>query len=126
MRAINAVLAHRSPGSAAGLVASLNREFRNIAIAGTAQEVRSAVQRLRAPFAVVDLELISKTELRALCMEFRSTAFVCIHRLADDQMWSEALAAGAMDCCRANDLRGILLAADRYVVLNRAQAPAAA
>ena len=44
MRAINAVLAHRSPGSAAGLVASLNREFRNIAIAGTAQEVRSAVR----------------------------------------------------------------------------------
>ena len=75
---------------------------------------------------MVDLELISKTELRALCMEFRSTAFVCIHRLADDQMWSEALATGAMDCCRANDLRGILLAADRYVVLNRAQAPAAA
>jgi DNA-binding NarL/FixJ family response regulator len=126
MRAINAVLAHRNPGSAAGLAASLNREFRNIAIAGTAQEVRSAVQRLRAPFAVVDLELINKSELRALCTEFRSTAFVCIHRLADDQMWSDALAAGAMDCCLASDLRGILMAADRYVVLNRSQSAAAA
>jgi hypothetical protein len=58
-------------------------------------------------------------ELKKLCSQFPSTAFVCVHRLADDQMWTEALAMGAVDCCLADDVQGILLASERYVVLAR-------
>lgn len=126
MRAINIVLAHRDAASATGLVASLHREFRNTTLATTVGEIRTALLKFRAPFAVVDLELIGQSDLRRLCSDFPATAFVCIHRLADDQMWSDALAMGAMDCCLAGDLRGILLAANRYVALNRSQRPAAA
>lgn len=125
MRPINAVLAYLDPGSAQYLASSLTKEFRNLLLAKSAQELRSSIARYRAPFAVVDLELVSLAELKELCREFSSTAFVCIHRLADDKMWAEALAMGAVDCCHSQDLRGILLAAERYVVLNRVKGAAA-
>jgi hypothetical protein len=40
-------------------------------------------------------------------------------------MWSDALAMGAVDCCHASDLHGILLASERYVVLTRSRSVAA-
>ena len=125
MRPINAVLAHQDASSAQHLAASLTKEFRNLLLAQSAQDLRTSLARYRAPFAVVDLELIGLRELKELCEEFPATAFVCIHRLADDRMWSEALAMGAVDCCQSSDLRGILLAAERYVVLSRGKAAAA-
>lgn len=125
MRPINAVLAHHDAASAQRLAESLRKEFRNLVVANSTQELKSAVARFRAPFAVVDLELIGLGEIKELCSNFPATAFVCVHRLADDRMWSEALAMGAVDCCHCDDLHGILLASERYVVLSRSRAAAA-
>ncbi|MDR3748196.1 MAG: hypothetical protein P4M04_08620 [Acidobacteriota bacterium] len=125
MRPINVVLAHHDAVSAERLATSLRKQFNNLTVAKTGDEIVSAIGRLRAPFAVVDLEVISMAELKKLCSQFPSTAFVCVHRLADDRMWSEALAIGAVDCCLADDVRSILLAAERYVVLRRHSATAA-
>jgi len=125
MRPINVVLAHHDAVAADRLAASLGKQFRNLAVAKSAGEIAPAVARLRAPFAVVDLELVGFSELKALCSKFPSTAFVCIHRLADDRMWSDALAMGAVDCCHASNLQGILLASERYVVLTRSRSAAA-
>ena len=94
-------------------------------LAKSCGEVKSAVCRFRSPFAVVDLELVSLAELRDLCRGFPATAFVCIHRLADDRIWSDALAVGAVDCCFSADVPGILLASERYVVLSRGRSAAA-
>ena len=125
MRPINVVLAYHDPMSAERLAAVLRSQFRNLAVTKSPDEVSSAIARLRAPFAVVDLELITLMELKQLCAQFPSTAFVCIHRLADDRMWTEALAMGAVDCCHSSDVRGILMASERYVVLSRAHQAAA-
>ncbi len=125
MRPINVVLAHHDTDAAGWLAVSLGKQFRNLAIAKSAGEIASAVARFRAPFAVVDLELVDFAKLKSLCAEFPATAFVCIHRLADDRMWADALAMGAVDCCHSSDLRGILMASDRYVVLSRARSTAA-
>jgi hypothetical protein len=92
----------------------------------TKEEVRTAIARLRAPFAVVDLELINFSALEELCKEFPATAFVSIHRLADDDMWSHSLAVGAVDCCLASDLRYVLQASDRYVSIKEEQSVPAA
>ncbi len=126
MRPINAVLAHHDPSSTEKLVDSLRKEFRNLVIVNSAPELRLAVARYRAPFAVVDLELVGLNELQQLCHDFPTTAYVCIHRLADDRMWSDALAAGAVDCCHCDDLAGILMASERYVVLCRGRSASAA
>jgi ActR/RegA family two-component response regulator len=125
MRPINVVLAHHDAVSAERLAASLGKEFRNLVVAKSTEETLSAIARFRAPFAVVDLELIDMAELKALCQRFPGTAFVCIHRLADDRMWSQCLANGAVECCHCNDLRGILQASERYVVISRARTAAA-
>ncbi len=116
MRPINLVLAQHIEASGGSLAGRLRHEFRNVAVAQSAAEIRSNIARFRAPLALVDLEFISLPELQQLCQEFPATSFIAIHRLADEEMWSEALAAGAVDCCAANDLHGILMAADRYVV----------
>jgi len=125
MRPINVVLAHHDAVLAERLAASLNSQFRNLAVAKSYEETKSAVARFRSPFAVLDLELIGLDRVKELCRAFPATAFVCIHRLADDRMWSEALAAGAVDCCCSADVHGILLASERYVVLGRGHSAAA-
>jgi len=89
-------------------------------------DIRETVARLRAQLAVVDLEVVSFSELGELCKEFPGTAFVCIHRLADDAMWARALAAGAVDCCLSADLERIVGNAYSYVAIKGAEATAAA
>lgn len=113
MRPLNVVLAHHDFVEAETIACRLRPEFRNVAVTQAKAEIRSAIARLRAPLALVDLELISFPELQQLCRDFPATNFVAIHRLADDQMWSSALAAGAADCCQSNDVHSILFVAER-------------
>ena len=87
-------------------------------------EIRETVARLRAQLAVVDLEVVSFSELGELCKEFPATAFVCVHRLADDAMWARALAAGAVDCRLSADLERIVENANSYVAIKKATAVA--
>jgi DNA-binding NarL/FixJ family response regulator len=122
MRPLNVVLAQRDPLTAARLANSLRPEFRNLAIAESLPEIRSAVARLRAPLALIDLESISLRDLKQLCADFPATAFVSLHRLADEAIWSDSLAAGAADCCQSSDVQSILFAADRYVPVVRTAA----
>jgi len=115
MRPINAVLVHHDPVVARGLADSLRPEFRKLAVAGSFYEAQAEIVRLHARFVIVDLELLSCAEVKRLCSEFPATAFACIHRLADEAMWQETLAVGAVDCCQANDIRGILRASERQL-----------
>lgn len=126
MRPINVVLAHQDPALADDLARSIDKQFLNVAPATSVQEVRSSIARLQAPLAIVDLEFVDFAELGKLCREFPATAIVCTHRLADDAMWSQSLSVGAVDCCRASDLPGILQASDRYVAIKQAHAFSAA
>jgi hypothetical protein len=115
MPPINAVLAHHDPLEAQALAQSLRDQFRKLATIGSVPETHAEIARLRAGFAILDLELFSYSDVQKLCSEFPSTAFACVHRLADETMWLEALAVGAVDCCQSGDLRGILRASERYV-----------
>jgi hypothetical protein len=90
------------------------------------QDIRATVPRLRAQLAIVNLELVKYSELAELCKEFPATAFVGVHRLADDTIWMQALAAGAVDCCVTADLPRILENAGHYVTIKEAEGIAAA
>jgi DNA-binding NarL/FixJ family response regulator len=126
MRPVRVVLAHHDPASAEGLVRSVQHQFLNFAIVNTTDELRKSISGTQAPLAVVDLELAGFSQVGELCHEFPTTAFVCIHRLADDAMWSQSLAAGAVDCCYASDLLHVLQAAEHYIAFKEAHAPSAA
>ena len=126
MRPINVVLAHHDAAAADRLTACLGKQFRNLAVAKSAGEIAPAVARLRAPFAVVDLELVDFAKLKSLCSEFplnRLRVYSSFggrsHVVRGPGRWARWIAAAS------SDLQGILLASERYVVLTRSRPVAA-
>src|SRR5438034_652556 len=69
--------------------------------------------KLQADVAIVDIERASISDVHRLSSEFPGVGIVCTHRLADEEMWTEALSAGAADICPSNDTRSIITAAKR-------------
>lgn len=125
MRPVNVVLIHHDAVVARSLADSFRGQFRKLAIVSSLSEAQESIARLRAGFVIVDLELVSFAELRVLCSQYPSTAFAGVHRLPDEAMWSDALSVGAVDCCQASDLRGILLACARHASCAQAEAAVA-
>ena len=122
MRPINVVLAHHDPILARALADSLRPQFRKLAIVNSLPEAMAEIARLRASFVIVDLELFSYADLQKLCSEFPSTVVASVHRLADETMWLQSLAVGAVDCCQSNDVRGLLRASERHAAAMAAAA----
>jgi DNA-binding response OmpR family regulator len=111
MKPLSVVVAQSNSKTAEMLEKSLYNHFRVVHLAGDVDALRLAIPRFRADVAIVDLELAALSEVQQLKREFAATTIVCTHRLADEQMWANALAAGAVDCCYASDVRAIVLAA---------------
>ena len=122
MKPLSIVIAHSNARAGESLAHSLHNHFRLVNVARYFSELRKSIPRYRADGAVVDLELAGFSEVRELCMEFGATVIVCTHRLADEKMWMDALAAGAADCCNASDVRAIVLAATSTKFLSHAHA----
>ena len=119
MLPLTAVVVQSDPESAAALAASLLRHFHTVRIARSLEEVRAAIPRHRAEFAILDLELVGIADVQELRREFASLSIVCTHRLADEKLWAAASAAGAIDCCHVSDVRSIVLAAMRTAQASR-------
>jgi len=126
MPPIHVVLTRQDPALTDKLAASIQKQFLDLSTVSNKEDTRNAISRTKAQLAIVDLEVVNFSELGQLCREFPGTAFVCIHRLADDGMWSQSLAAGAVDCCLSGDLPRILQASERYLAFKESQATPAA
>ena len=111
MKPLSVVVFQSDGRSAESLAHSLHNHFRVVNVARNLEELRSAIPTHRADVAIVDLELARLDEVQQLCRQFTSTSIVCTHRLADEKLWTLALAAGAVDCCASSDVRAIVLAA---------------
>jgi response regulator of citrate/malate metabolism len=90
------------------LAAQLHSYFRNISVARDLDEVRHIIYHRGAEVVILDLDLADYRDLRGLTSEFRSVGFVCTHRVPDEEMWREALSAGAIDCCANDDVHQIV------------------
>jgi DNA-binding NarL/FixJ family response regulator len=111
MKPLSVVVFQNSSKTAETLAKSLYPHFRVVNVARDLEELKNAIPRHRADVAIVDLELAGIDDVQRLKRDFSATKIVCTHRLADEKMWSKALAAGAIDCCAASDVRAIVLAA---------------
>ena len=111
MKPLSIVVFQKNQESAESLATSLCVHFRLVIVAHDLDELRLAIPKHRADVAIVDLELAGLDDVEELCKEFARVGIVCTHRLADEKMWSKALAAGASDCCASSDIRAIVLAA---------------
>jgi DNA-binding NtrC family response regulator len=98
------VLYHNDPGTAQALMVSLSQHCGPVSLARNYEEVRSTIARHRADVLVLDLEALGRESSRAnairdLHREFPSLCIVATHRLADDEVWTEAMNQGAADVC---------------------------
>ena len=122
MKPLSVVVAQSNSKTAEVLAKSLYNHFRVVHVAGDLDGLRTAIPRHRADVAIIDLELAAFSEVQQLKHEFAATRIICTHRLADERMWSDALAAGASDCCYASDVRAIVLAASNTQTVAHAHA----
>ena len=121
MLSLNVVLAQHDPAAATTLVNNLRGQCRAVTLSGKTQ-LRQAILKARANVAVLDLELFSLPEVQQICKEFANVSVVCTHRLADEQLWTNVMNAGAADCCLPSDVNGILFAVRRYAASARGAA----
>jgi DNA-binding NarL/FixJ family response regulator len=119
MQHTNVVLLQSDPSVAQTLVASLSNSFHGVLVTRSMDELRRTTAKHR-PFAIiVDLETATLDDVESLKREFEGIRIVCNHRVADEEMWTRTLTAGADDCCPSSDMRGILFAAVREPIMAR-------
>jgi DNA-binding NtrC family response regulator len=122
MQLLNVVVANTDAQAASRLAQGLNGHFRSVAVARSIDEVRRAIPKHRADLAIVDLESVNLEDVAKLRTEFGQTQVMCTHRVPDEEMWAEALTAGAIDCCQNADIAGIIEAVRRNFRQARANA----
>src|ERR1700676_2705163 len=97
METRSVVLYQNDPRTAQTLAVSLSQHFDSVYLAGRYEDVRPAVARHRAGALVLDLETSGAAEVERLHHEFPSLCIVGTHRLADDELWTEALNKGGRE-----------------------------
>ena len=102
----------------------LSLHYHSVHVAASADDLRTAIARHRADVAVVDVEVSCLDEVTRLHREFPGVSIVCTHRVADEEMWTAALNAGASDMCPAFDMQGIVQSAERNALLEHVPAHA--
>lgn len=111
MQPTNIVLLQSDPNVAHMLAASLSNAFHGVHVARSVDELRRAAAKHRPYAIILDLESATLHDVETLKHEFEGIRIICNHRIADEEMWTKTLTAGADDCCPSSDTRGILTAA---------------
>jgi len=99
MEPVHVVLYQNDAETAERLSASLAQFFPFIYSIHERQEIRAAIVQTSAELLVLDVEYTGTGEVESLHREFPGLYIVCTHRLANDELWTEALNQGAADLC---------------------------
>jgi DNA-binding NtrC family response regulator len=99
MEPMSVVLYQNDARTAQILANSLSQHFESVHLARSHEELRPTIARNRAQVLVLDMEKSYWGEVERLHREFPSLSIVCTHRLADEELWTEALNKGAADIC---------------------------
>jgi AmiR/NasT family two-component response regulator len=114
MKPLSVVLLQTDAGTSRALAASLCHHFHAIFCVNSVAELRESVLKHRPEVAVIDMELANLSEIQQMSRDLPGICIVCTHRLADEEMWTAALGAGATDVCHSRDTRAIVTSTLRY------------
>ncbi|MFZ3340977.1 MAG: hypothetical protein WA213_08855 [Terriglobales bacterium] len=108
MEPVSLIVYHSDPRTAQSLAVSLSEYFGPVKLVRRYEEVRAVISRQHADVLVLDLEAMGgesswSNALKDLHREFPALCIVATHRLADDQVWTEAMNQGAADVCEPRD-----------------------
>jgi len=99
MQPLCLVVYQNDPGTARHLLTGLSRYFGSVKLASRYEEVRPVIAQSHADVLVLDIERSKPGEIGRLRQEFPLLHIVGTHRLADEELWAEALNQGASDLC---------------------------
>jgi DNA-binding NtrC family response regulator len=111
MQPLHVVLLQSDSRVAQSIVSALADTFGSVRQVQSLGELRTSMAKHRAGIAILDMEAASISDVEHLSREFPMACIVCTHRLADEDMWTAAVNAGAADVCPPSDTRSILRAA---------------
>jgi DNA-binding NtrC family response regulator len=114
------VVGNKSRGLAE-LTSALGREFDNVRAAFSFEQAGATVREAVPDAVIVDLETLRWSELRLLTREL-ALPVICTHRVPDEEMWTAALDAGALDVCPDSDTAEIVSAIRRHILARRSAA----
>jgi DNA-binding response OmpR family regulator len=118
------VVFENDPRLAQSLAGKLSSHFHAVHVTRSGEELRERIADSRPAAVVLDMESSRLTDVRNLHQDFPSLPIVCLHRIPDEQMWLEALDAGASDMCPTDDAQNILSSVLHSVALAKGAASA--
>ena len=122
MQPLSVVLLQSDSRVAQSLVSALANTFSSVRQVQSLRELRTTIAKHRAGIAILDMETVSISDVEHLSREFPKACIVCTHRLADEDMWTAAVNAGAADVCPPSDTRGIVRTALRNASITNSAA----
>jgi hypothetical protein len=96
------VILQHDPVRAENLVSKVRSVSEAVFIAQSLLELQTLASQFPIKIGVVDLGLVTCQEIVGLRRQL-GMEIVCTHHTPDDIMWTDALGAGALDCCFDDD-----------------------
>jgi DNA-binding response OmpR family regulator len=115
----NVVVLESDPRVAQSLAGKLSSHFHAVHMAHSKDELRERVAKNHPEAIVLDMEHSRLTDVRSLHHDFPTLPIVCMHRIPDEQLWIEAMEAGASDVCRAEDVQSVLASVLRNAAITK-------
>ncbi|MFZ0537595.1 MAG: hypothetical protein WA261_15815 [Candidatus Sulfotelmatobacter sp.] len=117
---LSVVVFETDPRVAQTLAGKLSSHFHPVHLTHSGDELRQRVASNRPEAVVLDMEASHLTDVRSLHEDFPMLPIVCTHRIPDEQLWIDALEAGASDVCQSDDAQDVLTSVLRSVAVARA------
>jgi hypothetical protein len=96
------VILQNDPARAENLVSKVRSVSEAVFIVRSMPELQCLASKFTIPVGALDLALVTFQEIARLRRRL-GMQIVCTHRTPDEVMWTEALDAGALDCCFDDD-----------------------
>jgi hypothetical protein len=103
------VILQNDPAHAENLSSRFKSVSEAVFVVQSLPELQMLVSQFSIPVGVLDLGLVTVQEVLRLRHQL-GMEIVCTHRTPDDTMWTEAMDAGAIDCCFNDDVPAIFRA----------------
>lgn len=107
----NIVILQNDPARARTLEATVKSVSPAVLTVQSIAELRKLAAQSSIRVGIVDLDLVSYQDIARLHQ--LGIEVVCTHHAPDDRMWTEALRAGAFDCCFDEDAPSICKAVQK-------------
>lgn len=96
------VILQNDTARAENLVSGFKSVSEAVFIVQSLPELQALASQFPIPIGVLDLGSVTFQEIGRLRRQL-GMEIICTHRTPDDLMWTEAMDAGALDCCFDDD-----------------------